>query len=200
MMPNRAFWGGKTVCVTGGTGFVGFQIVQQLVTAGARVRTLALRPPDMHPIFMLQPVETHFGDVRDVAVGHLLAAERGRSGRRYIMGGDNVPYAMLIRLMASVAGMRPRAMVRIPRWVEWLVAAGAEMRAIVRQREPYPSFQHARLHRSTWFYDWSRAHHELGFSPRPLVQSLRDSFGWFAARHSLHLRGIQHFLMRPERR
>ncbi len=351
MTPSRAFWRGKTVCVTGGTGFIGFQIVLQLVTAGARVRSLSLRPADTHPIFTLQSVDTHFGDVRDerlvrevvtgcdvifhtagivsmwgpalarmheihvtgtrnaldaagpdarfvqtssvvtvgasngqslmeddpwniprlpvnyvqakrateelalaaaargrdvvivnpgaligpedyepsimgrfclrfwkgrillappgglnvvdvrdAAVGHLLAAERGRSGRRYIMGGDNVPYAMLIRLMASAAGMRPRAIVQMPRWIEWLVAAGAEMRAIVRQREPYPSFQHARLHRYTWFYDWSRAHHELGFSPRPLVQSLHDSFDWFAARHSLHLRGIQRFLMRPERR
>ena len=349
MIPSRAFWSGKTVCVTGGTGFVGFQIVRQLVAAGARVRTFALRPADTHPIFTLQSVETHFGDVRDArlvrevvtgcdvifhtagivsmwgpalarmheihvtgtrnaleatgpdarfvqtssvvtvgasngrllveddpwniprlrvdyvqakreaeqlalaaaargrdvvvvnpgaligpedyepsvmgrfclrfwkgrillappgglnvvdvrdaAVGHLLAAERGRSGRRYIVGGDNVPYAILIRRMASVAGMRPRAMVRVPRWVEWLVAAGAEMRAMVRQREPYPSFQHVRMHRFAWFYDWSRAHHELGFSSRPLMESLRDSFHWFAAHHSMRLQGIHRFLMRPE--
>lgn len=133
-------------------------------------------------------------------VGHLLAAEHGQPGRRYIMGGHNVPYSTLMRLMASVAGMRPRAIVRMPRRIEWLVAAGAELRAKVRQREPYPSFQYVRLHRYTWFYDWSRAHQELGFSPRPLVESLQDSFKWFAAHYSLHLRGIHRFLMRPERR
>jgi uncharacterized protein YbjT (DUF2867 family) len=65
MTPSRMFWNGKTVCVTGGTGFVGFQIVRQLVGAGARVRYLALRPADTHPIFALEPVEGHFGDVCD---------------------------------------------------------------------------------------------------------------------------------------
>jgi dihydroflavonol-4-reductase len=59
------FWNGKTVCVTGGTGFVGFQIVQQLVAAGARVRNLSLLPAETHPIFALESVEKYFGDVCD---------------------------------------------------------------------------------------------------------------------------------------
>lgn len=349
MTPSHTFWNGKTVCVTGGTGFVGFQIVQQLVAAGARVRCLALRPADTHPIFTLDLVEKHFGDVcdtqfvrkvltgcdvvfhtagivavwgpglsrmyeihvtgtrnvldaatpharlvhtssvvtvgashgrplteddtwnirelhvdyvhakraseelalaaaarsrdvvvvnpalligpednevsimgrfclrfwkgripltppggvnlvdvRDVAIGHLLAAERGQAGRRYIMGGENVSFPILICMMASVAGMRPRAIGRIPHWVEWFVAAGAELRAVFRQREPYPSFQHVRLNRLTWFYDWSRARDELNFSPRPLLESLRDTFDWYAARHSIQLRGMHRFWMRPE--
>ena len=96
-------------------------------------------------ILMAPPGGVNLVDVRDVAAGHLLAAERGRSGRRYIMGGENVSFHALMRTMASVAGMRPRALPRMPHWVEWLIAGGAELRTTFRRREPHPSFQHVRL-------------------------------------------------------
>lgn len=51
------------VCVTGGTGFLGFQIVRQLVALGGRA--LGLRPPAAHPLLELGSVEKRFGDVRD---------------------------------------------------------------------------------------------------------------------------------------
>src|SRR5439155_1230081 len=55
-------------------------------------------------------------DVRDVATGHLLAAEHGRPGRRYILGGENYTLPELFRLLARAAGWRPRALIRLPRW------------------------------------------------------------------------------------
>src|SRR5439155_20560421 len=48
-------------------------------------------------------------DVRDVAVGHLLAAEHGQSGQRYILGGENLRIQDFLRRLATVAGLRPRA-------------------------------------------------------------------------------------------
>jgi len=56
MTPNGAVWQGKRVCVTGGTGFLGFQIVQRLVALGARVRSLSLPPTHTHPLFGLESV------------------------------------------------------------------------------------------------------------------------------------------------
>src|SRR5262245_16477609 len=47
-LPDARFWEGKEVCVTGGTGFLGYQIVRQLLDLGARVRVLALPPEDRH--------------------------------------------------------------------------------------------------------------------------------------------------------
>ncbi|HEX9898158.1 MAG TPA: NAD-dependent epimerase/dehydratase family protein [Candidatus Methylomirabilis sp.] len=149
-------------------------------------------------ILVVPPGGLNLVDVRDVAVGHLLAAERGQSGRRYILGGENLLFPALVRLLASASGMRPRPIPTIPIWIEWLLAAAAEIRAGVRQREAYPSFQHVRLHRFTWFYDSRRAREELSFRPRALSESLRDAFEWFAARHSMQLRGIHRFWMRPE--
>jgi len=166
MTPSRMVWNGKTVCVTGGTGFVGFQIVRQLVGAGARVRYLALRRADTHPIFALEPVEGHFGDVCDTQFV------------RKAFAGCDVSFHT--------------------HWVEWLIAGGAELRTTFRRREPHPSFQHVRLNRLNWFYDWSRARDEVDFHPRPLLESLRDTFDWYAARHSMQLRAINRFWIRPK--
>ena len=66
--PSPDFWARKRVCVTGGTGFLGYHIVQQLVTLGARVRVLALPPNPEHPLLKASNVEFMRGDVRDLAV------------------------------------------------------------------------------------------------------------------------------------
>jgi dihydroflavonol-4-reductase len=136
-------------------------------------------------------------DVRDVAVGHLLAAERGRAGQRYILCGENITFVDLQYRMAQVAGLEPRIIKTIPPWMEWLLAAGAELRARWRRREPYPCFQHVRLHRFTWFYDGQLARQELNFSARTLEESLRDTYLWHFGQDPLRLRGFQRFWMRP---
>ncbi|HMC89200.1 MAG TPA: NAD-dependent epimerase/dehydratase family protein, partial [Gemmataceae bacterium] len=68
MQPSAAFWAGKHVCVTGGTGFLGSHLVAQLVELGARVRVLALRPARYHPILNHSRVEKQFGDILSPAV------------------------------------------------------------------------------------------------------------------------------------
>jgi dihydroflavonol-4-reductase len=346
--PPAAFWRGKPVTVTGGSGFLGYQLLCRLVERGARVRCLSLPPPASHPLLGLKSVQPHFGDVRDPALargalagsevvfhaagpvaawgrgseelrevhlsgtrnvlewaepssrivhtssvvavggssgelldeerpwnlaslrvgyvqakraaeelalqaaaagrevvvvnpaflvgpedfgpsvmgrfllrfwrgriplappgglnlvdvrdaaeGHLLAAERGQSGRRYILGGENLSFADLFRLLSEVGGLSPRRLAGLPRGLWWLAAAAAEARGALRGREPYPSFQHVRLHRYRWFYDSSRAREELGFSPRPLRESLEEGFRWHRGRHGLRLTGLRHFWMRP---
>ena len=66
MATERFSWAGLPVCVTGGTGFLGYQIVRQLVDAGARVTVLALPPAPAHPLHRLSNVNTVFGDVCDL--------------------------------------------------------------------------------------------------------------------------------------
>jgi dihydroflavonol-4-reductase len=136
-------------------------------------------------------------DVRDAAAGQLLAAERGRPGRRYVLGGENVTFHQLFSRLAEVAGFRPRGLGTLPRWLEWPLAAAAELRGALRKREPYPSFEQVRLARFAWFYGSSRARLELGFEPRPLGESLRDAFQWHRSRHRLELRGLPRLWMRP---
>ena len=66
MQANASFW--APVCVTGGTGFLGYHIVRQLVDLGAHVRVLALRPTRPHPLLTENRVTNIFGDVRDAAL------------------------------------------------------------------------------------------------------------------------------------
>jgi dihydroflavonol-4-reductase len=136
-------------------------------------------------------------DVRDVAVGHLLAAERGVRGRRYILGGENHDYPSFLQLMAEVAGFRPRLVPRVPGPLFTAAAALNEIRGRIRGRVPYPSLAHARLNRYFWFVSSDRARTELGYEPRTVRESLADAYRWFAARERLRPRGINRWLLRP---
>jgi dihydroflavonol-4-reductase len=136
-------------------------------------------------------------DVRDVARGHLLAAERGARGRRYILGGENLDFPAFFRQMADVAGFRPRWIHRVPRPIFTVVAALNEVRGRLRGKEPYPSLAHARLNRHYWFFSSERAKRELGYEPRSVRESLADTYAWYAARDPFRVRGLNRWLLRP---
>jgi dihydroflavonol-4-reductase len=135
-------------------------------------------------------------DVRDVAQGHLLAAQHGRAGVRYILGGENHSSRSLLALLADLAGLAPRAIPTLPPWLMKTLAVVAEARGRLTSREPYPSFQHARLNRLFWFVRSDRARRELGYECRPVRQSLLEAYHWHSARKSLSLRGITRLWMR----
>jgi dihydroflavonol-4-reductase len=136
-------------------------------------------------------------DVRDVAAGHLLAAEHGTRGRRYILGGENLAYTDFMRTMADVAGMRPRWLPHIPRPAFWLGALLNEARGRLRGKEPYPSLAHARLNRYYWFFSSERARRELGYEPRSVRESLADAYAWYVSREPFRVRGFNRWLLRP---
>jgi dihydroflavonol-4-reductase len=68
MRPDAGLWWGRAVCVTGGTGFLGYHLVRRLLSLGARVRVLALPPSPGHALMALSGVELVAGDVRDAQV------------------------------------------------------------------------------------------------------------------------------------
>lgn len=136
-------------------------------------------------------------DVRDVAAGHLLTAERGTRGRRYILGGENLAYTDFMRTMADVAGMHPRLLPRIPRPAFWLGAVLNEARGRLRGKEPYPSLGHARLNRYYWFFSSERARRELGYEPRSVRESLADAYAWYVGREPFRVRRFNRWLLRP---
>lgn len=349
MEPNPRFWAGKRVCVTGGTGMLGYQIVEQLLRLRAQVRVLALPPSLAHPIHTQRSVEKHFGDirdpqtvqestagcevvfhtagivavwragpeamrsvhvdgtrnllaltasdvrvihtssivtvgasrrpeplheesrfelqrlkvhyvhakraseqvaldaaargrdvvvtnpgylvgpedhgrsvmgrfcvrfwkgrvlltppggfslvdVRDVARGHLLAAEHGQAGRRYVLGGENHTFRRFLFLLAQAAGLSPRMLPHVPWWTLRALAGLSECRAQLTRKEPYPSFQHVWLNRYYWFVNSDRAMRELGYHYRPLAACLHDTYRWHLASGDIGLRGLNRWLMRP---
>jgi dihydroflavonol-4-reductase len=138
----------------------------------------------------------NFADVRDVALGHLLAAEHGAAGRRYILGGENCTLAQFLQMLAAAAGWRPRPVPTIPPWLFAALAECAEIRAWLTGREAYPSRQAARLHRYRWYVRSDRAIRDLGYTARPLPMTLSDTFAWYAAGGLGMPRGINRWWLR----
>jgi len=140
-------------------------------------------------------------DVRDAAVGHHLAAEHGRTGRRYVLGGKNVGYRELFEALARAAGLRRRFLPELgpvlAPGVMRAAAAIAELQHRLTGREPFPSFELVRMNTRCWFASSARAAAELGYRPRPLADTLADAFAWHAARTRVHPRGLNRLWLRP---
>jgi dihydroflavonol-4-reductase len=120
-------------------------------------------------------------DVRDVAAGHLLAAEHGTRGERYILGGENLSMLALAARLARARGVEMPRLRQIPGWAQFLAACLAEARSAVVRREAYPSFQQTRLSRLFWYFDSSHALRSLGFAARPLDDTIAATHGWCVA-------------------
>jgi dihydroflavonol-4-reductase len=119
-------------------------------------------------------------DVRDVAQGHLLAAERGRPGERYILGNRDMTLKEILDALASITG-QPAPRVRLPHWVP-LAAAGVQLAwSRVSGREPSIPLEGVRLSRHRMFFDSSKAIRELGFPQSDVVHALARAVSWFRA-------------------
>lgn len=117
--------------------------------------------------------------VEDVALGHLLAFERGAVGRRYILGGENMALRDILAAIARKVGRRPPT-VRLPRGALYPVAAVAEAWAwATRGREPQVTLDGLRMSRKWMFFDSARACRELGYAPRPALDAIDDAVEWF---------------------
>lgn len=117
--------------------------------------------------------------VDDVAAGHLLAYEKGRVGERYILGGENLTLAEILRRVASVSGRRP-PMIGLPRMAVYPVAAIAEMLARLTGREPMATLDGVRMARWKMWFSSAKAERELGYVHRPADAALADAVRWFA--------------------
>jgi len=117
--------------------------------------------------------------VEDVAAGHLLAAERGRIGERYILGGKNLTLKQVLDLLAEISG-RPPARFRIPHSVAlaWSYVDVALARQNPR-RVPAATPEKVRLSRRHEFYDPGKAVQELGLPQTPVRVGLRKAVEWY---------------------
>ena len=120
-------------------------------------------------------------DVRDAALGHILAAEHGRVGERYILGGENLRLSEVLSLLADLTG-RPMPRWRIPYWLAYAAAVVQEAFATgVTKRPPGAPLTGVRLARAPMIFDNTKAMRDLGLRPRPIRDSLRDAIAWFEA-------------------
>lgn len=120
----------------------------------------------------------NFVDVRDVARGLLAAATKGRRGEGYILAGHTVSVAELICAIERITG------VPAPRWrlhFGLARAAGTIMPAYywMRRRQPLFTTYSLDVIASNGVMTSAKAQRELGFCPRPLLETLRDTIKWF---------------------
>ena len=116
--------------------------------------------------------------VRDVARGHLLAAERGRVGEKYILGNANFTLREIGVLLAEIAGSRaPRA--RIPYAVAWLAAGCMEVAARVTGTTPRVPLTAVRMARKRMFFSSAKAVRELGLPQTDVRTALAEATEWF---------------------
>ena len=114
-------------------------------------------------------------DVRDVAAGEILAAEKGRTGERYILGGRNFTLQRLFADLQRMSGV-PAPQLKLP---AQLAAAGARF----SEQLGLPlglAVDETRSAALWWTYSSARAKRELGFSPRPHEETLEDSLSWMS--------------------
>jgi dihydroflavonol-4-reductase len=117
-------------------------------------------------------------DVRDVAAGHLLAAEHGRPGERYILGARNMTLREILETLAAIAG-RPATRLRLPYGVALGFSLAETAWASLTGREPRAPLEGVRMARKKMFVTTDKAERELGFWPGPVEDALRRAVEWF---------------------
>ena len=123
-----------------------------------------------------------FVDVRDVALGCLLAAEKGRKGECYILSNRHYEVRELLSILRSVAGGRRLPV--LPMWMARAAAPGLQWLARLQKKRPlYTSYSLYTL-RSNDKFSHDKATAELGYRPRDLVQTLRDTAAWLRGKNS----------------
>jgi dihydroflavonol-4-reductase len=119
-------------------------------------------------------------DARDTAIGHLLAAEKGRSGERYILGGENLTLEQILGRLSALSG-KPAPTIKIPYSIAYAAGAITTALAQVTGRPPLAPLEGVKMARKKMFVTNDKAARELGFTPRPVEGALKRAIDWFRA-------------------
>jgi dihydroflavonol-4-reductase len=119
-------------------------------------------------------------DARDTAIGHLLAAEHGRTGERYILGSENLSLQQILERLALIAN-KPAPSIKVPYALAYATGVITTTWANISGREPMAPLEGVRMARKKMFVTHAKAARELGYSPAPAEAALRRAVNWFRA-------------------
>lgn len=122
----------------------------------------------------------NFIDVRDVAWGHLLALERGKSGDRYILGHQNLTFKQLLEELAQITGLKAPQWT-VPPWLPLGVAWIDEKILAPLGKQPSVPLDGVRMAQQPMYYDASKAVRELGLPQSSLNVALKEAVDWFVS-------------------
>lgn len=127
-------------------------------------------------------VETglNFVGVEECAAGHLLVAEKGKVGERYLLGGENLTLKALLDTLARITGLSAPK-IKIPHGLALGVAYANTVFSRCIGREPSIPIEGVKIARHMMFVDCSRAQRELGFKAGPVSAALERAVRWYEA-------------------
>jgi dihydroflavonol-4-reductase len=120
-------------------------------------------------------------DVRECALGHVEALERGKSGQRYILGGENLTLKQILDKLGAISGV-PSPKVKLPYFVAY--AAGLVDQTVsgrLLHREPRATVETVRMGKKKMWASSGKAERELGWKILPADNALRRAVEWFRA-------------------
>lgn len=118
--------------------------------------------------------------VDDLALGHLAALERGRQGRSYILGGENLSMRQILQILADYAGL-PMPRLEIPRGLALSAGVASDLiEGRLLGLEPRVPLEAARMSATRMIFSDERARTELGYVSRPAREAIEESARWFA--------------------
>jgi dihydroflavonol-4-reductase len=117
-------------------------------------------------------------DARDVAQGHILAAENGKPGERYILGCENVTLEHILLRLAKLAG-KPAPKLKLPYAVAYAAGVVSTGLAYLTGKEPIAPLEGVRMARKKMFVSHAKAERELGFHPASVDAALQRAITWF---------------------
>jgi dihydroflavonol-4-reductase len=116
--------------------------------------------------------------VEDVAAGHLLAADKGRAGERYILGARNMTLKQILDALAAITG-KPAPRVRLPHVVALVAGYADEMYSRLAGREPQIPVEGVKMSRHKMFVESDKAARELGYKPGKIEAALERAVRWY---------------------
>jgi dihydroflavonol-4-reductase len=122
-------------------------------------------------------------DARECARGHIAALEKGKSGERYILGGENLTLKQILDKLGAISGL-PSPKVKLPYFVAY--AAGTVDQTVqgsLLGREPRATIETVRMGKKKMWASSGKAERELGWKTVPVDDALRRAVAWFQANH-----------------
>jgi dihydroflavonol-4-reductase len=127
-------------------------------------------------------VETglNFVGVEECAAGHLLVAEKGKLGERYLLGGENLSLKQMLDTLSNITGL-PAPALKIPHGLALGVAYASTAFSRLLGKEPQIPVEGVKIARHMMFVDSTRAPRELGFQAGPVSAALERAVRWYQA-------------------
>lgn len=115
--------------------------------------------------------------IDDVVAGHMLAAEHGKPGEKYILGGQNLSFNIFFDILKNVTGI-DRKLIHLPLWVMYLASGLMESQSRVTGLPPLITVSFVKKYLHDWKLSSNKAVDELGYKITPFAEGVGQTINW----------------------